>query len=95
MLTLTTWATDMPAFIDPEARRIFLQEIAHLRYLRGVYRRDADDDDLSYSAQLKGRLRADGCNRAICSLRDVWAGLVAVERRHAEEYLAAAEVDRP
>jgi ABC-type uncharacterized transport system ATPase subunit len=69
-------------------RRVFLEEIAYLRDERGRYRLMAGDEALSYSAQLKAKLRADGCNRAIRSLRNVWDGLLGVELREAANELA-------
>ena len=78
----------MPTFLDPEVRRVLLEEIAHERTERGWYRALADDEANSYGLQFKARLRADGCNRAIRALRHVWTALVAVERRHAENAFA-------
>ena len=72
-------------------RRVFLEEIAYLRAERGRYRLMAGEEAQSYSAQLKARLRADGCNRAIRSLRNVWDGLLGVARRAAEDALAAED----
>lgn len=78
----------MTIFIDPETRRVLLTEIAYQRSWRDGYRRVANDEAEPYGVQLKARLRADGCARAIHALRDVWDALVAVERRHAEEAMA-------
>ena len=75
--------------IQHAERRVFLKEIAYLRDERGRYRLMAGEEALPYSAQLKARLRADGCNRAIRSLRNVWDGLLGVARRAAEDALAA------
>jgi hypothetical protein len=69
-------------------RRVFLEEIAYLRAERGRYRLMAVDLDLSYSAQLKARLRGDACNCAIRSLRNVYDGLVGVALREAADALA-------
>ena len=80
--------------IQHAERRVFLEEIAYLRAERGRYRLMAGEEALSYSAQLKAKLRADGCNRAIRSLRNVWDGLVGVARRAAEDALAAETDDR-
>ena len=75
--------------IQHAERRVFLEEIVYLRAERGRYRLMAREEALSYSAQLKARLRADGCNRAIRSLRNVWDGLLGVARQAAEDALAA------
>jgi hypothetical protein len=75
-------------YIDPETRRVLLTEIAYQRTCRDGYRYVAADDAEPYGVQYKARLRAEGCCRAIRALRDVWAGLVAVERRHAENEMA-------
>jgi hypothetical protein len=75
-------------------RRVFLEEIAYLRAERGRYRLMAGEEALPYSAQLKARLRADGCNRAIRSLRNVWDGLEGVARQAAEDALAVEADDR-
>jgi hypothetical protein len=77
--------------ISHAQRRILLEEIAYLRVERDRYRLDAADRDLSYSAQLKGRLRADGCTRAIRSIRNIWDGLEGIARREAEDQIKAQD----
>jgi hypothetical protein len=74
-------------------RRVFAEEIAYLRAERGRYRLMAGDEALSYSAQLKARLRGDACNRAIRSLRNVYDGLDGVALREAADALAEAAAD--
>ena len=67
-------------FLDPEVRRVLLEEIAHQRSERSRYR--AMDGE-------RWQQRADRSNEIIRALRDVWRRLVAVERRHAENAPAA------
>lgn len=80
----------MTIFIDPETRRVLLTEIAEQRRQRDGFRDVADDEAEPYGVQVKARLRAEGCNRAIRALRRVWWELIAVERRHAENEMAVA-----
>ena len=75
--------------IQHAERRVFLEEIAYLRAERGRYRLMAGEEALPYSAQLKARLRADGCDRAIRAVCDVYDGLLGVARQAAEDALAA------
>ncbi len=83
-----------PTTIDPEARRVLLTEIAFQRAERSRFRAMAAEDGEPPSAQLRARLRAEGCTRAIHALCDVWHGLEAVERRHAEDELVAWAAER-
>jgi hypothetical protein len=75
----------MTSTIDPEVRRVLLEEIAFQRRERGRFRELADDETNTYGGQLKARMLAVGCNRAIRAVRDVWVQMVAIERRHAEQ----------
>ena len=81
----------MVVFIDPELRRTLLEEIAFQRSERSKYRRIADDEAEPYGVQVKARMRADGCNRAIRALRDVWDAQADVERRRAANELQLNE----
>jgi hypothetical protein len=81
-------------YIDPELRRTLLEEIAFQRSERGKYRRIADDEANPYGVAVKARMRADGCNRAIRALRDVWMASAEVERKRAENALAVEAADR-
>lgn len=75
--------------LTPAERRIFAEELAYLIAERSGYRTVADDEAEPYGVQYKARLRAEGCNRAIRSLRNVLDGLAGVERREAADALAA------
>ncbi|HSW42117.1 MAG TPA: hypothetical protein VLM76_06380 [Patescibacteria group bacterium] len=78
-------------FLDPEVRRVLLEEIAFQRSERGKFRAIAADEAEAEPSGivLRARLRAEGCNQAIRAIREVWDRLVSVERRHAEDALAA------
>jgi hypothetical protein len=80
-------------YIDPELRRTLLTEIAFQRYERSRFRRAADDEAEPYGVQVKARMRADGCNRAIRALRDVWAAAAETERERARVRLSAAPIN--
>jgi hypothetical protein len=84
--------TRMIWFIDPELRRTLLTEIAFQRYERSKFRRAADDESNPYGVQREAQMRAEGCNRAIRALRDVWDAQAAVERRRAANELAVEQV---
>jgi prophage tail gpP-like protein len=77
-------------FIDPELRRTLLEEIAFQRCERSKFRRIADDEAEPYGVQVKARMRAEGCNRAIRALRDVWAATAYVERERTRTRLVAS-----
>ena len=67
-------------FLDPEVRRVLLEEIAFQRSERSLYRGRGGSYD---------RERADRADYTIRAIRDIWDRLVAVERRRAEDALAA------
>jgi len=71
-----------PMILDPEIRRVLLEEIAHQRSRRSRYRALGGEF-------LQGR--ADCCDYTIRAIRDVWARLVSVERRRAEDALLALD----
>ena len=66
-------------FIDPELRRALLEEIAFQRSERSKFRAVADDEANAYGIQRKANYRAEGCNRAIRALRDVWVASAYAE----------------
>jgi hypothetical protein len=80
--------------IDPDLRRTLLAEIAFQRSERSKFRGISDDEANPYGVQRKAAMRADGCNRAIRALRDVWTASAYAERRRTEERLAAEMTDR-
>ena len=71
-------------FLDPEVRRVLLEEIACQRAQRSRYRARPG----SYWQELAARR-----NHAIHVIREVWDRLEAVERRRLEEGLAADPSD--
>ena len=78
-----------PAFLDPEVRRVLLEEIAFQRSERDRWRAaEAAETVLSFT-RLRARLRAEGCTRTIRAVRDIWHRLVSVQRVRAEDALAA------
>jgi hypothetical protein len=79
-------------FLDPEVRRVLLEEIAFQRHHRGKYREMAAAE-LEHSSIVFWDAMAEGCNRAIHAIRNVWDQVVAVERRHAENALAVDLAD--
>jgi hypothetical protein len=81
-------------YIDPELRRTLLEEIAVQRSERSKYRAIADDECNPYGVQRKAAMRADGCNRAIRALRDVWMASAYAERERTENRLAAEMSER-
>ncbi len=68
-----------PVFLDPEVRRVLLEEVAHQRSERSRFHAMPG----SY-----WRERAERCNHAIRVIRDLWDRLVAVERRRLEDGVA-------
>lgn len=79
-------------FIDPDLRRTLLAEIAFQRSERGKFRCIADDEANPYGVQVKARMRAEGCNRAIRALRDVWDAQAYVERERTRSEMDAPRV---
>jgi hypothetical protein len=77
-------------YIDPELRRTLLEEIAFQRAERSKFRRASDDEANPYGVQRKAAMRADGCNRAIVALRDVWAAMAYAERERTMNRLVAS-----
>lgn len=75
--------------IDPDLRRTLLEEIAFQRAERSKFRRIADDEP--YGVQVKARMRAEGCNRAIIALRGVWMAQATVEQKRAVNEMLARD----
>ena len=75
--------TSHPTFLDPEVRRVLLDEIAFQRRERDGFRAVAVDEAEPWSVRLRAKLRAEGCTGAIRAVRRVWSELLGLEQRHA------------
>lgn len=79
--------TSTPVFLDPEVRRVLLDEIALQRRERDGFRAVAGDEAEPWGVRLRARLRAEGCTGAIRAVRRVWSKMLGLEQRHAESEL--------
>jgi hypothetical protein len=73
--------------IDPEYRRILLEEIAFQRVVRDVWKRKELDQSVGPVGAAHARHMADRARYTMRALRDVWDAMRHVERQRAEQYL--------
>jgi hypothetical protein len=74
-------------FIDPEVRRLFLYEIADLRKRRSNARATATDHGYLPAIRAIARAQANESAWAILVIRRIWADMVDIERRRADEWM--------